>query len=213
MPLNLAYFVAAAVFTQVAGQTTRSPADYVSRGETEFLAGEVETAVKSFERAIELEPRAKPHLWQLGICYYYADAFEQGRKLFEAHQAVNRNDVENAAWHFLCVARRKDVMEARNRLLEIDTRRDTRVPMAEVYELYAGRGSPDAVLAAAEKDSSARALMYAHLYLGLYYEVSKQPDLARKHMEQSASAQLKNNYMHGVAKVHLRERNWTAAAQ
>ncbi len=212
MSAHFACYVAAIVFTQVAERPAPSASDYVSRGETEFLAGQVDPAVQSFERAIELEPRAKPHLWQLGICYYYAEKFDQGQDLFESHQAVNRNDVENAAWHFLCIARAKDVKEARKRLLEIDTRRDTRVPMAEVYELYAGRGSPEAVRAAAEKDGGERSRMYAHLYLGLYYEVSKQPDLARKHMQQSAAAKLNNNYMHGVAKVHLLKRKWTTTA-
>ena len=74
-------------------------------------------------------------------------------------------------WHFLCVAREKDVEHAKKAMIEINTRRDTRVPMSEVYELYAGRGSEEALLAAAELDGSERARMYAHLYLGLYHEV------------------------------------------
>ena len=37
--------------------------------------------------------------------------------------------------------------------------------MAEIYELFAGRGSPDAVLGAATKDATPQAAMYANLYL------------------------------------------------
>lgn len=195
--------------TEVTGNAPRTASDFVSRGERLFLTGKIEESVAAFERAIELEPRVKPQLWQLGISYYYAKKFKQGRELFESHQTVNRHDVENAAWHFLCVARSEGVDVARKNLLELDTRRDPRVPMTEVYELYAGRGSAEVVLATAKQAGSERARMYAHLYLGLYYEVAKKPDLARRHMLLSADAKLTRNYMHGVAKVHVLQRKWS----
>lgn len=186
----------------LAQEVRPTAAELVSRGEAEFLAGEIDASVQSFQRAIELVPRIEPQLWQLGISYYYAGKFKQGRELFESHQTVNPHDVENAAWHFLCVARSAGMKAAEQALLNIDTHRDTRVPMTEVYELYAGRGKAEAVLAAAKEADSERARMYAHLYLGLYYEVSEQPDLARKHLQESAAAKLSRNYMQGVAKVH-----------
>ncbi|MGI9428140.1 MAG: hypothetical protein ACR2NM_05750, partial [Bythopirellula sp.] len=124
------------------------------------------------------------------------------------HQRVNPHDVENAAWHFICLARVKNVEAAQKKLLDIDTTRDSRVPMREVYRFYAGQGTATEVLAAAEQANTERARMYAHLYLGLYYEVTKQPKQARDHLRKSAAARLENNYMHNVAKVHLLQRKW-----
>mgnify|MGYP000446850332 CR=1 FL=1 len=41
---------------------------------------------------------------------------EEGRKLFELHRSVNPQDVENAAWHFLCAARVDGLEKARAQL-------------------------------------------------------------------------------------------------
>lgn len=205
---SLAVFVTLLVTTAFAESSPTSAEAYVARGMQRFRSNEVEASIVDFEQAIELDPRVEPYLWQLGISYYYAEKFEQGRDLFASHQAVNRNDVENAAWHFLCVAKLEGVEAAGKQLLPIDTRRDTRVPMREVYEFYAGRGAVAEVLDAARQDGSERAKMYAHLYLGLYHEVKGEKDEARKHLWVSADAKLRNNYMHEVAKVHLFERKW-----
>lgn len=207
----IASFVVFATSLGTSAAAEPSPASaeaYVARGMQRFRASEIEASIVDFEQAIALDPRAEPYLWQLGISYYYAEKFEQGRDLFASHQAVNRNDVENAAWHFLCAAKLEGVEAARKRLLAIDTRRDTRVPMREVYEFYAGRGSAAEVLDVARQNGSERTKMYAHLYLGLYYEVDGKPDKARKHMRASAGAKLRDNYMHEVAKVHVFEREW-----
>ena len=198
--LPLLCLLTANVFAQDSGQSLDQ---LIQRGEQLFLAGKIEASVQTFEKAIQQRPDLKRHLWQLGMSYYYAGQYEEGRELFEHHQRVNRNDVENAAWHFLCVARLESMDVARKELLEIDTSRDKRVPMTEVYELFAGRGTTDKVLAAANNADTDLARMYAHLYLGLYYEASKQPELARKHLQQSAAVNLVHSYMQGAAKVHL----------
>ena len=179
---------------------------YVARGMERFRNNRIGESIEDFDRAGKLEPRIVPHLWQRGISLYYAGRFKEGREQFELHKAVNPHDVENAAWHFLCVAKQQNVEAARKSLIKIDTRQDTRVPMAEVYEYYAGRGNEEAVLAAANRDGSERARMYAHLYLGLYDEVFGDENKARDHLEQAAAAKLQGHYMYDVAKVHLRQR-------
>jgi len=207
------------VGTAVADPPLPTAAEFVNRGMERFRKNEIAGSIRDFDRAVAIAPQTKPYLWQLGISYYYADQFKQGQELFELHQDVNRNDVENAAWHFLCVARTKGVEVARKGLLKINVARDVRVPMREVYQLYAGQGTPAAVLSAANKAGTQQANLYAHLYLGLYYEVfereatkreaAKQLELARHHLRQAAAAKLQRNYMHDVAKIHLLQRKWS----
>jgi lipoprotein NlpI len=183
-------------------------AKLVSRGMQKFRDNDVAGSLADFDRAAQLEPKSAPQLWQRGISDYYAGKFREGRRQFELHQTVNPDDVENAAWHFLCVARVDGLPAARKALLKIDTTRDSRVPMAEIYELFAGRGSPDAVLGAAAKDASPQAAMYANLYLGLYFEAASDSEKARTSIRKAVAAQAPYNYMRDVAKVHLRQRHW-----
>jgi lipoprotein NlpI len=187
---------------------SKSAASYVMRGTQQFRANKIAESIHDFDEAARLEPSIAPELWQRGISDYYAGKFQEGRRQFESHQSVNPDDVENAAWHFLCVARIDGIQAARKALIKIELTRDTRVPMAEIYELFAGRGSEAAVLAAAKKADSERARMYAHLYLGLYDEVSGDGRNARMHIREAAAARLQGDYMHEVAKVHLLQRKW-----
>jgi lipoprotein NlpI len=192
----------------LAEDSLRTASDYVSRGMERFRSNEIVASISDFEHAATLDPQAKPHLWQLGISHYYAGNFQQGRQLFEQHQNVNRHDVENAAWHFICVARADGVETARKRMLKIDVARDVRIPMREVYQFYAGRGSEAAILAAAQQADTEAARMYAQLYLGLYYEVAGKVEQARDYLRQAAAAKLEQHYMCDVAKVHLLQRKW-----
>lgn len=196
------------VLSAYAEETPNSASEYVQRGMTRFSANQIADSIHDFDRAAALEPARAPHLWQRGISQYYAGKFADGRLQFESHKAVNPHDVENATWHFICVARVEGIEKARQVLIEIDTTRDTRVPMAEVFHFYAGNGSSEAVLRAAEKAGTEQARMYAHLYLGLYYEVAGEEEKARRHIRISAAAKLRNNYMHDVAKIHLLQRKW-----
>ena len=186
-----------------------SAQEYVARGEQRFQANDVAGSLRDFDRAAKLEPRAAPHLWQRGISHYYAGRFADGRRQFESHRAVNPHDVENATWHFICVARSEDIAAARKAIIAIDTKRDTRIPMSEVYEFYAGRGSPETILKAAEAADTQRAYMYAHLYLGLYYEAAGDAKKAEHHIRLAAAAKLEGHYMHDVARIHARQRGWT----
>lgn len=173
-----------------------------------FDAKPVESA-RGFDRLVAVAPEAEPELWQRGLALYYADRFDDGRKQFESHKAVNPNDVENPAWHFLCVARLEGVEAARGKLLPVGE--DRRVPMKEILELYAGRCEPAAVLAAAEKgegEARRNQLCYAHLYLGLFHEAAGDAEKARGHIAQAAGPYRMDHYMGRVAVVHARLRGW-----
>lgn len=181
----------------------------LARGMRHFRENKIAESIRDFDRAAELDPTLAPQLWQRGLSDYYAGKFEEGRRQFELHKTVNPNDVENATWHFVCVARQKGIDAARKGLMQIDLSQDDRVPMAEIYAFYEGRGSEDAVLEAAKKADTPAARMYAHLYLGLYFEAAGDAKKAESHLRQAADARVADNYMHDVAKIHLMQRKWT----
>jgi len=167
------------------------------RGSEHFKLGHIKEAVADFDRAVKLDPQKAPYNWQRGIALYYAGRFQDGRKQFDSHQTVNGNDVENAAWRYLCMARAGGVAAARAALLPIEG--DPRVPMMQIFALYKGTGTVDDVVAIA-KDDQAR--FYADLYLGLYYEAAGDAKAAREHISRAAGYKA-DNYMGDVARVHL----------
>lgn len=178
---------------------------YQARGSEHFRLGHIAESIADWDQFIAAHPEQAAHHWQRGIAYYYAGRFTDGRKAFELHQTVNSHDVENAVWHFLCMAREQGVEKARAALIPIDG--DSRVPMAQVHQLFAGKLKPADVLAAATAgnvsgERKERQVFYAHLYLGLYYEAIGDAKLAREHIEKSAAEYQKHDYMGDVAHVH-----------
>jgi lipoprotein NlpI len=178
---------------------------YQHRGVEEFKLGRFKESVADFDKYLELVPADAPGHWQRGIACYYAGEYEKGRKQFELHQTVNTNDVENAVWHFLCVARADGFDKARGALIRIEG--DSRVPMAQIYALFAGKGSADDVLAAAKSGNGTPAqlkqqIFYAHLYLGLYYEAKGDARSAREHILKVADEFKMDHFMSDVAQVH-----------
>ncbi len=175
------------------------------RGSANFKAGRIPESVADFDAYLKLRPKEFEGHWRRGISLYYAGKFDEARKQFEGYEKVDTNDVENAVWHFLCVARKDGVEKARKSILKIG--RDRRVPMMIVYDLFQGKAKPDDVLKACEegdpdeKQKNYR-LFYAHLYLGLYAEVNSEPKLALKHLTESASKPKVHPYMNDVARVH-----------
>jgi lipoprotein NlpI len=175
---------------------------FQERGEMNFKAGHFKESVADFDREIELSPDRAPHHWQRGISLYYAKRFSDGRRQFESHREVNPNDVENATWHFLCVAREFGVTNARAAMLPVGP--DARVPMKQIDALYRGTGSVEDVLSAARAQAGRDAMFYANLYLGLYFEALGQMTKAREHITLAANDPTSMHYMGDVARVHLR---------
>jgi lipoprotein NlpI len=183
----------------------KNAAGYDLRGDAQFKRGKVKEAAADYDRVLELRPEQKPGHWRRGIALYYAGRFDEGRKQFEGYEAVDTNDVENAVWHFLCSARLDGVEKARMSILKIGT--DRRVPMTQVYDLYRGKLKPDDVLEAAKAGEvpdrlRQRQLFYAHLYLGLYYEVSGDRKRALENLDLAGDKYRIDHYMGDVARVH-----------
>jgi len=172
----------------------------LARAIDDFLSGRLAESVAGFDRVVVLAPNSAPELWQRGIALYYVGRYDDCRRQFESHKIVNPNDVENPAWHFLCVAHAQSAARAREALLPVGP--DQRSPMREIYLMFRGDLSPAAVLAAAGTRDSAQ--FYAELYVGLYHEATGNRTEALAHLKVAASERFADTggYMHRVATLH-----------
>lgn len=200
-------------FTKAANFEPGHGETYQKRGEAQFMLGHFNESVADFDKLLELEPDKRPYHWQRGISCYYAKKYEEGRKQFELHRTVNPNDVENAVWHYLCVAKLSSATKARESLIPVQG--DARVPMREIFSLFAGKAQPQDVLKAAGGGgglltAAKHQLFYAYLYLGLYYEAEGKAEEARLNILKAA-ADAPPDYMGAVARVHAKL--FTAAAK
>ena len=174
----------------------------MNRAVAAFEKGRFVESATAFDELAKAVPDHAPQLWQRGIALYYAGRYDDCRRQFESHRTVNPDDVENAVWHFLCVARGESPAKARAALLPVGP--DARVPMREVYQMFRGTLTPEQVLSAA--GSQPAALFYAHLYVGLYFEAQGMTARALEHIKIAAADRFEREggYMHMVARVHAR---------
>ena len=193
----------------ISAQETKS---HFTKGAEHFFAGRIKESLVEWDAQVKEDPGSLAGHWQRGLALYYAERYKDGRAQFEEHQKVNPEDVENAVWHFLCVAKAENVEAARKAYIPIT--HDTRVPMKEIHALYAGKGTEESVLKAAEAGEglteSARNMQrcYARLYLGLYNEALGKADAVKTHMLKAAALAPAASYMGQVAVVHCKVRGW-----
>ena len=196
----LVAFASSAARPAAAQSTSARPQAVFDKAVGDFLAGRLEESVAGFDAAARLDPDRAPQFWQRGIALYYAGRYKDCQAQFESHRTVNPNDVENAAWHFLCVARNESPQRARAALLPVGP--DARPPMREVLQMFRGNLTPDAVMAAAGARPDGQ--FYAHLYIGLYAEALGNNAQALEHIRAAADDRYAlGGYMHTVAKIHL----------
>jgi lipoprotein NlpI len=176
----------------------------LDRAIEDFRAGRIEQSLAGFDRVALLSPAEAPYLWQRGIAQYYAGKFRDCRDMFISHRTVNPDDVENAVWHFLCVAKAESPEAARQQMLPVGP--DARVPMREVYQMFQGRMTQAQVMKAAGSDPTAQ--FFARLYIGLYLEATGDAAAGRAQIEIAAEERFARvgGYMHDVARVHLLKR-------
>jgi tetratricopeptide (TPR) repeat protein len=177
----------------------QSPQAAFDRAVTAFREGRLEDSAAAFDEVVRLSPGDAPYLWQRGIVLYYVGRYDDCRTQFESHRTVNPNDVENATWHFVCVARAESPDAARAALLPVGP--DQRVPMTEIYQMFTGEITPAEVLTAAGGEP--RAVFYAELYVGLYLEAQGDA-AAAEHIRKAADPRYADagGYMQMVARVH-----------
>lgn len=179
---------------------------YNRRGSEHFILGNITGSLADFDKFLTLRPEDRPGHWKRGITCYYAGRFDDGRKQFGVYEQVDTNDVENAVWHLMCAARVDGIEKARKSLLKIG--KDRRVPLMEVYALFAGKLKPEDVLAAAEAGNPPAEQLksrqfYAHFYLGLYYDMLGDKKRTLEHLTKAEETEA-GGYMWEVARVHRR---------
>ena len=189
--------LSAAVVAQRSGD---NPREILDRAIDDFLAGRVTESITGFDRVAALAPAAAPQLWQRGIALYYVGRYADCRAQFESHRTVNPNDVENPAWHFMCVAKAESPAKARAAILPVGP--DQRSPMREIYQMFRGSMTPEAILKAAGTEPSSR--FFAELYVGLYYDAIGERAKATEHLRAAAAKNYASagGYMHRVAELH-----------
>lgn len=183
----------------------RDPNSYVRRGMAHFKLAHISESIQDFDMAERLDPRIQPYLWQRGLSYYYAQRFTEGAQQFEVDLQVNAQDVEETVWRYLCIAQAQGIAEARRTLLPV--KNDPRPIMRWIYDLFRDRASPTVVLEMGVKEGI-RGQFYSNLYVGLYYEATNDPELAKTHIVQAAIEYPLEDYMWHLARVHQQLRQW-----
>lgn len=172
---------------------------YVLRGSLYFRTGRIQESLSDFDTAIEKSPELLPYLWQRGISQYYAGEYKKGAEQFVVHRTVNPNDVENAFWHFLCVAKTEGIEKASREVLLAG--KDGREPLMQVQQLIQGKLPEEAVAEVTEKGPRSTKF-YGYLYLGLYADATGDRAKAKQYLEKCLKVDYPG-YMYDVAKVHL----------
>lgn len=193
---------AADAFSKAIDADPKNAAVRDKRGDAHLWAGKFADAVADYDAYLKAEPEFAPKHWRRGIALYYAGKYEDGVKQFETHKKVNPQDVENAAWHYLCNVKVVGKEKAQKEL--IDVTKDARVPMAEIQKLFAGKLEPKDVLAAADKAKTTEAQFYAHLYVALWYDAEGDAKKVKEHLTEAVEKYEVSDYMWDVGNAHLK---------
>jgi lipoprotein NlpI len=176
------------------------------RGDLYLWQGEFKKAVADYDAFLKENTRFEPEHWRRGIAHYYAGMYKEGVAQFETHKTVNPQDVENAVWHYLCNSKIVGTKKAAAEL--IDVTMDSRVPMAEIQKLFAGKLKPEDVLAAADKTDAKKregisARFYANLYVALWYDAEGNAKKVKEHLNDAVLKYEISDYMWKVGRAHL----------
>jgi lipoprotein NlpI len=177
------------------------------RGTEKFKLHRFNDAIADFDKECALDRARDPWHWKRGLAYYYAGQYAKGRDQFEQYHNREDNDVENAVWRVLCMARMPDVGLKKAQAEILVVRRDSRVPMMEAYSLFAGKAKPDDVLRAIDRDDPTKQPVtsrkfYGHLYLGLYFDMVGKRQEAIDHLKTAVKHKI-DHFMWDIANIHL----------
>lgn len=182
---------------------------YSARGDARLFLGEFRAAVADFEKMIALDPTQDAPHWRLGIAYYFAGDFAKAARQFEKYHAYDGRDRENGIWKFLAQAKADGIAKARAEMLAY-TRFD-REPFPSLYEMLAGKKTPDEMLAEVAKmgrSDDEVVMFFAHYYGGLEEDLLRHRERALKLLGQAVASPAGRDtsgsagYMWQVARLH-----------
>ncbi|MEI9894359.1 MAG: hypothetical protein WDN28_10865 [Chthoniobacter sp.] len=133
-------------------KSPNSPILLSQHGDLFLFLGAYSGAVSDFEKMIALDPTQDAPFWRLGIAYYFAGEFEKAKRQFEKYHAYDATIARTASGNS---SPRKRSMAWKGRAAEMLTYKEfDREPFPALYEMFAGKRTPDDVLA----DMEARGL-------------------------------------------------------
>ena len=154
---------------------------YSSRGDLLMFLGEFERAESDYVEMLRLKPELDASHWRLGIAMFFAGHPEKAAQQFDKYNSFDNVDRENGIWRYLSHYRAFGREEARRQLLRYE--KDDRPPFKEVYQLFDGGLTADAVLRAIPDDPAATdrdsRLFYSHLYIGMNQVVEGKTEAAQ----------------------------------
>jgi len=185
--------------------------DYSRRGDAYFFLGEFGKSVSDYDQMVQLDSELDSSHWRRGIAYFYAGKFELAAGQFERYHSFDDVDRENGIWRYLSQVKSLGRDKAREGLLKY--KKDDREPFPAVYELFAGKITPEMILKQigdAQIDDSERQkrLFYAELYIGLNHAVENEPTKAVPHLRAATAnawprkAGYGPHYMWQVGRLH-----------
>ena len=183
--------------------------EYSARGDAHLFLGEFREAVADFEKMIALDPAQDAPHWRLGIAYFFAGNFVKSVRQFEKYHDYDGRDRENGIWKFLAQAKGEGIEKARAGML-VYTRFD-REPFPSLYEMFAGKKTPDEMLAEIEKKGligDEGVLFFANYYGGLDEELLGHRAPALELLRKAVASPLGRGarggpgYMWQVARLH-----------
>lgn len=179
------------------------------RGDMKFFSGNFKGAKEDYQRMIEIDPRLDISHWRLGIVYFYLEDFDKAARQFEIYHNYDSVDRENGIWRFMSQFKKDGLTSARRGLLKYE--KDDRPPYPWLYEMFAGRMTPEEIFSFIEKANfpqsyKVRVLFHAHFYVGIYLDMvegkeGEGKDLLRKAFENEYGRET-GTYMWQVARIH-----------
>ncbi len=181
------------------------------RADAHFFAAQFTSAVDDYSAMVRLSPEVDASHWRRGIAYFYAGKYEDAAAQFERYHSFDNVDRENGIWRYLSQVKAVGRDKARAGLLKYA--KDDREPFPAVYELFAGRITPEAILkdigaASISNAEREKRLFYAHLYIGLNEFIEGREKPAQEHLDKAVrntwapAAGYGPHYMWQVARVH-----------
>lgn len=195
-------------YRDIDGKLAKKPdtVEYLSRrGDLLLFMAAFPEAVADFEKMIEIKPAQDAPHWRLGIAYYFNGQFPKAVRQFDKYYQYDSRDRETGIWKFLAQEKIDGIEKARAEMLPF-TEFD-REPFPVLYEMYAGKRSPEDVFAYIEGKKlteDKHVQFFANYYVGLYELIqdhrSRALELLRKAVDNLPDAE--TVYMWNVARLH-----------